>query len=61
MVPGENVSAQANRQSFAHYLYDHPLVALAIEFGVEDTLPWAEVQPPRSDWNDDLVMDQQRL
>jgi hypothetical protein len=61
MVSGENVSAQANRCSLSHHLYDHPLIAPAIEFGVKDALPWAKVQPSGSNGNDNFVVDQQRL
>src|SRR5579864_5000631 len=46
---------------FSHYLYDDPLVTLAVEFRVEDALPGTEVEPARSDGNDDLMMDQERF
>ena len=38
-----------------------PLASPAVELGVEDLLPRAEVQLPVGDGKDDLVMDEQAL
>ena len=45
----------------AHYFYDHSLVALSIEFGVEDSLPGSQIEFAGSDRHDYLVVNQQRL
>lgn len=41
---------------FSHHFNNHPFVALAIEFGVEDLLPRAEVEPAVGDRDDDFVV-----
>ena len=46
---------------FSHYLNDHPFVALAVEFGIENLLPGAEVELPVGDRDDDFVVDDQRF
>jgi hypothetical protein len=48
-------------RSLAHHFHDHPLVALAVEFGIEDPLPGSQVEFALGDRNDDLVVDEQRL
>ena len=40
-------------------LDDDPFGALPIEFTVEETLPWAKVDPAIGDRQDDLVMQQE--
>ena len=45
----------------AHYLYDDPLIALPVKFGVEDLLPCAEVEFPIRHGHDDFMMDEQRF
>src|SRR5258708_35279856 len=46
---------------FSHYLNDDSFVALAVEFGVENLLPWAEVEFPVGDRDDDFVVNDQRF
>jgi hypothetical protein len=46
---------------FSHDFNDDSFVALAVEFGVENLLPWAEVEFPVGDWNDDFVVNDQRF
>ena len=45
--------------SLPHRLDHHPLSSLAVEFGIVDLLPGAEVQPAFGDGDDDLVMHEQ--
>ncbi len=46
---------------FSHHFNDHSFVALAVEFGVEDLLPWAEVKFAAGDRDDDFVVNDQRF
>src|ERR1035437_6433061 len=46
---------------FAHYFNDDSFVALAVEFGVENLLPGAEVEFSVGDRNDDFVVNDQRF
>src|ERR1035437_854574 len=46
---------------FAHYFNDDSFVALAVEFGIENLLPGAEVKFPVGDWDDDFVVNDQRF
>src|SRR5216684_2120018 len=46
---------------FSHDFNDYFLVALAVEFRVENLLPWAEVEFPVGDRDDDLVVNDQRF
>ena len=39
---------------FSYYLYQDPLLPPAIELGIEDLLPWSEVQLPVGDSNYDF-------
>lgn len=45
----------------SHHLHDHAFSALSVEFRVVDLLPWAEIQLPGGDRNNNLMMDQQAL
>src|ERR1700692_3788105 len=45
----------------SHYLNDDALVALAIELGVENLLPGAEIEFAVRDRHDNFVVDDQRL
>ena len=45
--------------SLPHHLHDHSLVALAVELGVEDPLPRAEIEFARGHGNNDFMMDEQ--
>src|SRR5258707_2281042 len=44
-----------------HYLHDHPLITLAVEFSIEDSLPRPQVEFARGDRHDHFMMNQQRL
>src|SRR5713101_290743 len=46
---------------FSHHFNDDSLVALAVEFGVENLLPWSEVEFSVGDRDDDLVVNDQRF
>src|SRR5258708_36047755 len=46
---------------FSHDFNDDSFVALAVEFGVENLLPRAEIEFPAGDRDDDFVMDDQRF
>src|SRR5450756_1589942 len=46
---------------FSHHFNDHSFVALAVEFGVENLLPGAEVEFSVGDREDDFVVNDQRL
>jgi hypothetical protein len=46
---------------FSHHFNNDSLVALAVELGIEDLLPGAEVEFPAGDRDDDLVVDDQRF
>jgi len=46
---------------FSHHFNEHSFVALAVEFGVENLLPGAEVEFPVGDRNNDFVVNQQRF
>src|SRR5258708_5795783 len=46
---------------FSHDFNDDSFVALAVEFGIENLLPWAEIEFPAGDRDDDFVMDDQRF
>ena len=47
--------------SLPHYLHNHSLVALTIEFGIEDSLPCPQIKFAGGDGHDHLMMNQQRL
>src|SRR3989440_5542993 len=46
---------------FTHDFNDDSLVALAVEFGIENPLPWAKIEFSVGDRDDDLVMNDQRF
>src|SRR5208283_3999273 len=46
---------------FSHYLNEDSFVALAVELGIENLLPGAEVELPVGDRDDDFVVDDQRF
>ena len=46
---------------FSHHFNDHSFVALAVEFGVENLLPGAEVEFPVGDRDNDFVVNDQRF
>ena len=46
---------------FSHDFNDDSFVALPIEFGVEDLMPGTKVKLPVGDWDDDLVVNDQRF
>jgi hypothetical protein len=46
---------------FSHDFNDYFFVALAVEFGVENLLPWAEIEFPVGDRDDDFMVNDQRL
>ncbi len=46
---------------FSHDFNDDSFVALPVEFGIENLLPWAEIEFPVGDRDDDLVMNDQRF
>src|SRR6266446_8410064 len=46
---------------FSHYFNDDSFVALAVEFGIENLLPRAEIEFSVGDRDDDLVMNDQRF
>jgi hypothetical protein len=58
MLAGQK-PARKVAQLFAHYFHDDTLVALSIEFRVENTLPRAEVESPCRNRNDYLVVNEQ--
>jgi hypothetical protein len=45
----------------SHYFYDDPLVPLPVKLGVKNLLPGSEVELPVGDWDDDFMMNKQRL
>src|SRR5690242_5366056 len=45
----------------AHYLNDDAFIALSVELGVIDLLPWTEIELARGHRHDDLVMHEQAL
>src|SRR5215467_3490780 len=56
-----NSLSSSDIRSFPHDFNDHPLVPLTIEFGVENSLPCAQIQPAGRNGYDHFVMDQERL
>src|SRR6266446_8766977 len=46
---------------FSHDFNDDSFIALAVEFGIENLLPGAEIEFPVGDRDDDLVMNDQRF
>ncbi len=40
---------------FSHHFNNDPFVALAVEFGVENLLPGAEVESAVGHWDDDFM------
>ena len=47
--------------SFSDYLNQHSFASASIELGIEDSLPWSQVEPSRGDRHDDLVVNQHRF
>ena len=45
----------------SHHLHDHALAALAVELGVKDALPGAEIELARCNGQNDFMMDGQRF
>src|ERR1700686_739320 len=45
----------------SHFFYQNPVVAVPVKLGVENLLPGSEVELPVGDWDNDLMMNKQRL
>src|SRR5215472_5944103 len=54
-------SLPATSSLSSHDLDDHPLVALAVEFRIEDSLPRAEIELADGNRHNHFMMNQQRL
>jgi hypothetical protein len=55
------LASKVPRLLFAHDLDYQSLGSAAVKFGVEDFLPWAEIECPGRDGHYHLVMDKQVL
>src|SRR5229473_3329813 len=53
--------ANSEAALLAHHFHDYALVPLAIKFGVENSLPGAEIQPAGSDRDDNFMVNEQRF
>src|SRR5204863_3282727 len=56
---GTGLTLETLNDLLPEHLDDQPLRAAAVELGVEDLLPGAEVEPAVGDWHDRLVMDEE--
>src|SRR6185437_14869330 len=45
----------------SHHFHNYPLAALAVELGIKNALPSAEIELARGDGQDNLVVDEQGL
>src|SRR5260370_42622218 len=53
--------ANSGAALLAHHFHDHSLVSLAIKFGVENSLPGAEIQSAGGGRDDHFMVNEQRF